>query len=71
MRRRGEQVILCVEVSVQVRVKDVGGLAMGSYDESGQVIWDGRMVGRGINGINGGHDTGTLALDYSTQEKTQ
>lgn len=40
---RREEIILLVQVRVEVRVEDVGGAAVGTDDERGEMVLDGRV----------------------------
>lgn len=56
LRGRGEKIGLLVKVGVDVRVERVVWLAVGSDDEGGEVIRDGRMVGRCVDRVDCRHD---------------
>lgn len=43
LRGRRQKVILGVKVCVQIRVENIGGLAMGRNNQGRQMVWDGRM----------------------------
>lgn len=55
LRGRRQEIVLGIKVSVEVRIENIGGLAMGSNNKSGKVVGNGRVVGRGVHGIDRSH----------------
>lgn len=56
LRRGCQQIRLLVEVGVNVRVECVMRLSIGGDDEGGEVVGDGRMVRRSVDGVDCRHD---------------
>lgn len=59
-RRAGRRKRTCI-VCVEIGVENVCGLTVGSDDEGWKMVWNGRMVWRGVDCVDGGHDNGRRA----------
>lgn len=67
LRRRSEKVGLLVVVGVNVGVEGVVWLTIWRDDEGWEMIRNGRMVGRGVDGVDCRHDGGRLDVSAAAK----
>lgn len=53
--RGGQEIVLGVEVSVEIRVQNVRRLAVWGDDQGWEVVWHWRVRGRSVDSVYGSH----------------